>query len=544
MKKIFLLIFLSAFITSIEAQKFSVLKDIKPGVSSSNPSELITGGNKLFFVATDSAHGQEIWFSEGTEATTQLLIDLKPGVGGSNPQRLIYFNGYLYFTADNNFKGQELWKLDVSTLEAEKLTDATLSTPFYGGFTPYNNCLYFTFDDNIHGNEVWKTDGTIAGTKMVVDVWPDFTPTPPTNYFVFHSKLFFYGTDVSNTIALYAIDSVDAVTKIFNGGSRFESPLTLFKDALYFVCDDQDPSQINTEIYTSDGTTTGTHLLKEINPFGSATSSGLLVSGDEFFFNANDGVHGFELWKSDGTEEGTQMVRDLYPGIKNSNSYPYYAYHNKVILSVEPEGQQSTTWISDGTAAGTKLLSDTIQIAGSPGVIANDKLLFEGISPHAYLELFMTNGAKAGTRLLLDIYPGETPSEISSFTIMDTSLFFIARTKGKGTEVYYITPLDLAYPLNNKTAVTMIEKEEMMLKQNAPNPFGISTTIEYTLPVSYKKAELVFSTQGGTIVKRVPLSGSGKNKLQLSNSFYPGTYFYSLLINGKVVSTKKCMVIY
>ena len=37
------------------------------------------------------------------------------------------------------------------------------------------------------------------------------------------------------------------------------------------------------------------------------------------FFNANDGVHGNELWESNGAAAGTFMVRDIAPGKTSCN---------------------------------------------------------------------------------------------------------------------------------------------------------------------------------------------------------------------------------
>ena len=65
----------------------------------------------LFFTATDSNHGSEVWRSDGTVAGTFLLKDVYPGTS-SSVQYLTNFNGMLYFAADNSVNGRvaaQLW---------------------------------------------------------------------------------------------------------------------------------------------------------------------------------------------------------------------------------------------------------------------------------------------------------------------------------------------------------------------------------------------------------------------------------------------------
>ena len=47
--------------------------------------------------------------------------------------------------------------------------------------------------------------------------------------------------------------------------------------------------------------------------------SDLTAVGNQLFFEAYDGVHGVELWKTDGTTTGTVMVKDINPGAAGSN---------------------------------------------------------------------------------------------------------------------------------------------------------------------------------------------------------------------------------
>lgn len=40
--------------------------------------------------------------------------------------------------------------------------------------------------------------------------------------------------------------------------------------------------------------------------------------GGTMSFTADDGVHGRELWKSDGTRSGTVLVKDINPGARDA----------------------------------------------------------------------------------------------------------------------------------------------------------------------------------------------------------------------------------
>jgi ELWxxDGT repeat protein len=51
----------------------------------------------------------ELWQSDGTEAGTVMVRDIYPGSTGSNPTNLVSMNNKLYFTADNGVHGRELW---------------------------------------------------------------------------------------------------------------------------------------------------------------------------------------------------------------------------------------------------------------------------------------------------------------------------------------------------------------------------------------------------------------------------------------------------
>ena len=66
------------------------------------------------------------------------------------------------------------------------------------------------------------------------------------------------------------------------------------------------------ELWKSDGTETGTVMVKDIGPGSSGSSPSNLTNIDGTLFFTAGGGHGWELWKTDGTEAGTVVVTEIY----------------------------------------------------------------------------------------------------------------------------------------------------------------------------------------------------------------------------------------
>ena len=113
------------------------------------------------------------------------------------------------------------------------------------------------------------------------------------------------------------------------------------------------------------------------------------VLNNVIYYSADDGIHGTEFWRSDGTDTGTYMVKNINPG--NASSYPknITTFNNKIYFSAFNEGRRYELYQSDGTTAGTILLkginagvSDITDITA-----ANDELYFT-----TYESLWKTDG--------------------------------------------------------------------------------------------------------------------------------------------------------
>ncbi len=78
------------------------------------------------------------------------------------------------------------------------------------------------------------------------------------------------------------------------------------------------------------------------------------------------------------------------------------------------------------------------------------------------------------------------------------------------------------------------------LAQNFPNPFTNTTTIKYTLPSKFTSAQIIITDKNGKQLKQLNISDKGNGTLHVdASTFSSGTYHYSLVIDGKIISTKQ-----
>ncbi|MEO6036871.1 MAG: ELWxxDGT repeat protein, partial [Saprospiraceae bacterium] len=154
----------------LENNSLSLLKDIFPNLTSSQPASFALVNDKIYFAANDSLHGRELWVTDGTTAGTTLAYDLTPGPDSGNPINLTASeSGRLFFEKDH-----KLYTL--TTGSAPVLLSAppyvTLSPDFNSvgaKVVPFKNGIAFVAQDgaNPSFNQIWTSDGTPGGTLKV-----------------------------------------------------------------------------------------------------------------------------------------------------------------------------------------------------------------------------------------------------------------------------------------------------------------------------------------------------------------------------------------
>jgi len=313
----------------------------------------------LYFTAsTDGGSTWKLWRSDGTEEGTIPLC--KTGTQYVNPVKL---KGKIYFLGYDSAHGQELWMSDGTAMGTEMVKDIYPgdSNSYPSSITNINNVLFFAADDQEHGRELWKSNGTAAGTTLVQDIWEGGYGSKPHGLTNVNGTLYFVACDGSGIGSeLWKIvgttGSATLVKDIIDGNIYYDdsySNLMGINDRLYFVVDDGTHGR---ELWISDGTTGGTRMVKDINSGqeGSIPYLGsMTVMNDHLYFTADDGIHGPELWASDGTLAGTMMVKDTVDGDYGGNPRALIHESGMLFFVASDASHGPYLWRSDGTESGT-----------------------------------------------------------------------------------------------------------------------------------------------------------------------------------------------
>ena len=86
--------------------------------------------------------------------------------------------------------------------------------------------------------------------------------------------------------------------------------------------------------------------------------------------------------------------------------------------------------------------------------------------------------------------------------------------------------------------------EKAGLGQNIPNPFTNSTLISYYLPTGSRNAKISIHDLQGRMIKVYELVGEGFGQIEFSNTeIGAGTYLYSLDLDGKLIDTRRMVLV-
>ena len=394
--------------------------------------------------------------------------------------------GILYFVGENNGNGS-LWRTNGNGFGTFKVHDAVVdrNTDFYSNIDGF----FFKGYDEEYGSEIWFSDGQKQNTFRISNDFSNTNFGGPQMRVVYNDWIYFttYST-FSEDYSLWRVSNGIAQQSL---GIHFRemSQFHVTSEGFFFSGSEEGGNDYNRELWFSDGTAEGTHLVKEINPNGSSYFPASLVKDDILYFSGSNENDEREFWRSDGTENGTYMVINLN-GNQSANINTITESDGRFYFRADDSGG-THFWSSNGTADGTFIVKRnitgiwpyvigsnnnityfTLNDYNSPGganyamwstegtedttehtlnspfsipsygtVLIKNVLYFrhstygEGIGNEVW-RMDLENNL---TSLLHDIYPGEGDSNPTGFVVYKNKLFFGAYEPAFGAEIWYIT---------------------------------------------------------------------------------------------------------
>ncbi|WP_221393417.1 ELWxxDGT repeat protein [Dyadobacter sp. NIV53] len=403
----------------------------------SNPDGFTDFNGTRYMAADNGINGRELWKTDGTTAGTVLIKDVAPGLASSNPEQLTKVNGNLFFVAN----GGEIWKTNGSNsgtvLVKSVVSDAS---DHIEGLIDVNGTLYFGVVSSDGALRLWKSDGTTAGTIQVTS----FSSTPSFKPAVLNGQLFFPAWDGTDSYELWKTNGTAAGTSIIKniGGEDGVNTLirfgaTALNGFLYYAIE----SAAGLHLVRTDGTTPGTVIVKTLYSMSDAYVGGFRKGGDLLYFSAYEIYDSQEyLWRTDGTSAGTVKLA-AFDSNNDSGDYISFGPYVDGLFYFVPydHGNGGQLWVSNGTTAGTRLVKDISTQAGNQGIrnltAAGDIVYFTASDQAHGNELWQTDGSDAGTRIVQD-FSLNGSSVFNSVNNYNGTLLLSANNGSAGTELY------------------------------------------------------------------------------------------------------------
>ncbi|MEL6987203.1 MAG: T9SS type A sorting domain-containing protein [Bacteroidota bacterium] len=308
--------------------------------------------------------------------------------------------------------------------------------------TRIDDKIYFKGLRNGFQSELMISDGTAEGTKTLVDS-SLMNFTFPCNFLAFKDHVYFSASTETSGFELFrsngTSDSTFIVKDIFEGtGNGFTGSAFIFKDQIFLAAND---GVQGNELWISDGTTEGTRLLKDINVGTSNSFPSLLnIIDNQFYFTANAQAYGIEIWRSDGTAEGTELFSDIRQGNIGSSPTYFESFGDGFIAYANARNEGFELHLVNAEGGASLIKDINAGRAGSSSFAffnVNDLIYFDATDNVYGKELWVSDGTNAGTIMLSDLYSGPESSSPEILLFNEKGFYFSAILEGMGRELLF-----------------------------------------------------------------------------------------------------------
>ena len=306
------------------------------------------------------------------------------------------------------------------------------SYPSFGPPTELGSTVIFSGVASDYGfGRMWTTDGTAAGTRSIPIAAP---------FFFFQTcgvqggRLLLFAQEPSRGMELWSTDGTAAGTTLVKDmapgpESSFPAFAVSAGGITYFTTRDEFTGIAR--LWRTDGTTAGTSVVGSMAPDGE-----LAAFGSSILFAA-EGLAGKEPWISDGTAAGTRMLKDIEPLGGSSSPTSFRAFGARAAFAAS-SGPGWRPWVTDGTEAGTFELAPVSvgPYDASSFAADGDRSFFAADDGVTGKEPWVTDGTTAGTVRVADIRPGAGSSVTSNIAIWNGRAYFAADDGSTGAELW------------------------------------------------------------------------------------------------------------
>ena len=462
-----------------------LVRDIHPGPPGSSPTELTNAGGVVFFRAETSETSAELWKSDGTADGTVLVRDIVPGIGSGYPKSIRALGSVVVFIANDPAEYRDvLWRSDGTengtvqihvppwaTTHIQYLTAAG-SLAFFAGFDgtaqrtyrtdgtsagtfpigPFayeyvaaGTRVFFIGDTDLEGWELWVSDGSVAGSRMVKDIYPGWPSGATSDLTPFGDRVLFTGFEDVIGLAPWISDGTEAGTVRLASvapGSSPGGPAYMVLGSTAVFISDAYPSPV--QLWVTDGSPAGTHVVTELSRGGTVETPSIIGrAGPYAYLRSADMDRGFELWRTDGTAPGTLLVSELTAGAGREGSTDFlrvFAVGDRLLFDVLDS--PVTAFVTDGApGSAMPLVPPATEPNGdahcdSQYVAAGGTIYFAAADSARGCELWRTDGTAGGTTLVKDFRPGLVSSRPVPLAAADGWLYLAVNDPDKGAVLW------------------------------------------------------------------------------------------------------------
>ena len=375
-------------------------------------------GFRAIFTAYDSSNTQTVWVTDGTDAGTVPLVSSLFGTP------VAYFlttsvslgNSVLFGGVDTNSKQQVF--LSDGTVAGTSVV-GTPGVASYGlnplNLTHLDGSTYFLGNSAAAPGSAWSmADGSASATVLAGQL------LQPTSFASVGGTIYSTGyLPHTNTYGIYRYDAGPVATPLsLSGFARPDGMIGLGSNLLFRG---DEPSNF-TSLFSYDTVGGGVTELTSstgVKPFLPIHMTAL--NGFVYFEAATSNAGGAttSLWRTDGTSAGTEVLS--LPGLKAlsttvANNQPFPTMGGKLLLGAVDTGNKNQLFVTDGTPAGTTEV--TASGAAATGLTpqsiagAGDTAVMAGQNALGKTDLWRLDG---GTMTLTKLAPAQAGSWLGIF---------------------------------------------------------------------------------------------------------------------------------